>query len=316
MSQAIDRRRFLAAAGVSTFTLAGLGGPLSAFGAPATDSKKKEPLYKISLAQWSLHKELGAKKMTNLDFPKVAKKELGIDALEYVNVFFFDKAKDKDYLKELKQRCDDLEVSSLLIMCDREGDLGDADETKRAKAIENHYKWVEAAKYLGCHSIRVNARSKGTYEEQRDRSVDGLTRLGKFAEDHKINVIVENHGGLSSDGKWLKEVMKKCDRKNVGTLPDFGNFYEYDRYQGVKDLMPYAKGVSAKSYDFDSEGNETKIDYEKMLKIVLDAGYHGYVGIEYEGKKTPEKEGIRKTKELLERVREKLEIDASKKKAA
>src|SRR5690606_26795535 len=131
-------------------------------------------------------------------FPKVTK-DLGIDAVEYVNAFFKDKAEDKEYLKELKQRCDDLEVRSLLIMCDDEGDLGDADEAARKKAVENHHRWVSAAKFLGCHSIRVNARSSGSYEEQRDRAADGLSRLGDYADQHGINVIVENHGGLSSN---------------------------------------------------------------------------------------------------------------------
>lgn len=196
-------------------------------------------------------------------------------------------------------------------MCDGEGALGDADEAKRTKAIENHQKWVEAAKFLGCHSIRVNAASSGNYDEQMDRAADGLAQLGEFADQFGINVIVENHGGLSSNGAWLAGVMKKVARPNVGTLPDFGNFQTspgqwYDRYQGVKELMPYAKAVSAKSHEFDGGGNEVRTNYEKMMKIVLDAGYHGYVGIEWEGDKPDEMEGIKLTKKLLQQVREKL----------
>jgi sugar phosphate isomerase/epimerase len=190
-------------------------------------------------------------------------------------------------------------------MIDREGNLGDADEAKRKQAVENHYKWVEAAKYLGCHSIRVNAASSGSFDEQLERAADGLRRLSEFAAKHDLNVIVENHGGLSSNGKWLAAVIKTVDLPNCGTLPDFGNFGDYDRYLGVKELMPYAKGVSAKSHEFDEEGNEVRTDYFKMMEIVLDAGYHGYVGIEYEGSKLPEAEGVRATKKLLERVREK-----------
>jgi sugar phosphate isomerase/epimerase len=268
--------------------------------------EEKEPLFKISLAEWSLHKTLFGKRLDNLDFPAIAKKEFGLDAVEYVNQFFKDKAKDEKYLAELKKRCDGEGVKSLLIMCDGEGALGDKDDAKRAKAVENHYKWVEAARFLGCHSIRVNAHSEGSFEEQQKLAADGLRRLSEFAAKEGINVIVENHGGNSSNGKWLSGVMKLVDRKNCGTLPDFGNFGDYDRYQGVEETMPYAKGVSAKSHDFDDAGNETKTDYLKMMKIVLAAGYKGYVGIEYEGGKLDEYAGIRATKKLLEKVREQL----------
>ncbi len=265
----------------------------------------KEPPFKISLAEWSIHRTLTAPKatMTNLDFPAFAKRECGIDAVEYVNQFWMDKARDDAYLAELKKRCDGEGVTSVLIMCDNEGNLGDPDAAGRNKAVESHYQWVEAAKYLGCHSIRVNARSdeKLTPEEQAKLATDGLRRLCEYGAKHKINVIVENHGGLSSHGDWLTGVIKGTGMANCGTLPDFGNFYEYDRYQGVKDMMPYAKGVSAKSYAFDAQGNETKIDYPKMMKIVMDAGYHGRVGIEFEGE-SDEKEGIMKTKALLERI--------------
>ena len=193
-------------------------------------------------------------------------------------------------------------------MIDGEGNLGDPDQKKRTQAVENHYKWVEAAKTLGCHSIRVNAGSAGTFEEQQHRAADGLRALSEFAAKHGMNVIVENHGGLSSNGEWLAGVMKMVNLKNCGTLPDFGNFRIkdnewYDRYQGVTELMPFAKAVSAKSHDFDAEGNETKTDYKKMMKIVLDAGYSGYVGIEYEGSMLDEFAGIRATKALLEKVR-------------
>jgi sugar phosphate isomerase/epimerase len=265
-----------------------------------------EPLFKISLAQWSLHKTLFGGKLDNLDFAKAAKEDYGIDAIEFVNQFFKDKAKDEKYLAELKKRADDLGVKMLLIMIDGEGALGDKDDAKRTKAVENHYQWVDAAKFLGCHSIRVNAQSTNDYEEAQKLAADGLRRLSEFAAKSQINVIVENHGGLSSNGKWLAETIKSVGLKNCGTLPDFGNFSDYDRYQGVAETMPFAKAVSAKSHDFDAEGNETHTDYFKMMKIVLAAGYHGYCGIEYEGGKLSEPEGIKATKKLLERVREKL----------
>ncbi|MDX1943805.1 MAG: sugar phosphate isomerase/epimerase family protein [Pirellulaceae bacterium] len=298
-----SRRQFLAAsAGMAAIAAAG-----------SAVRAAEQPLFKISLAQWSLHKTIFGGKLDNRDFAKAAKMDYGIDAIEYVNQFWKDKAKDTSYVAELKKRAGDLGVTTLLIMCDGEGALGDSDDAKRTKAVENHYKWVEAAKELGCHSIRVNAQSnaKLPYEEQQKLAADGLRRLSEFAAPHGLNVIVENHGGLSSNGAWLAGVMKLVDRKNCGTLPDFGNFNlgdgkQYDRYQGVDELMPFAKAVSAKSHDFDGEGNETRTDYVKMIQIVLKHGYHGYCGVEYEGGKLSEPEGILATRKLLERVREKL----------
>ena len=270
---------------------------------------KKPMVFKISLAEWSLHRALQSKEIDHLDFYSVAKKEFDISAVEYVNTFFFNKAKDATYLKEMKTRADDLGVKSLLIMCDSEGNLGDPDNSKRKTAVENHHKWAEAAKFLGCHSIRVNARSEGSYDEQIELAADGLRRLAEFGDSIGINTIVENHGGLSSNGKWLSAVMEKVDHPRIGTLPDFGNFRLdgeewYDRYQGVRELMPYAQAVSAKSHEFDSDGNEINTDYYKMMKIVLDASYNSHVGIEYEGTAHSEMEGIRLTLELLKKVRE------------
>ncbi|MEZ6034200.1 MAG: sugar phosphate isomerase/epimerase family protein [Planctomycetaceae bacterium] len=269
------------------------------------------PKFEISIAEWSIHRTLFAKKVDHLDFSRIAKEEFGINAVEYVNQFFKDKAQDKNYIGELNKRAHDLGVKQLLIMIDSEGDLGDPNLKKRLQAVENHYKWVEAAKELGCHSIRVNARSSGSYEDQMFRAADGLRSLSEFGAEHGLNVIVENHGGLSSNGEWLAGVMKQVDLKNCGTLPDFGNFRVkegemYDRYNGVTELMPFAKAVSAKSHDFDDKGNETHTDYFKMMKIVLDAGYSGFVGIEYEGSVLDEYAGVKATKALLERVRSEL----------
>lgn len=284
-------------------------------GAAAKTAPAGGLFFKISLAEWSLHKTLFANEMTNLDFPVRARNEFGISAVEYVNQFFKDKAKDQAYLNELKKICADNGVTSVLVMVDGEGNLGDADETKRKEAVENHYQWVEAAKFLGCHSIRVNAGGSGTREEHARAAADGLRKLSEFAAPMEIGIIVENHGGYSSDGKWLSDVIKSVGLDNCGTLPDFGNFCisrdpndwrvcleEYDRYQGMKDLMPLAKGVSAKSYDFDEQGNCIETDYKRVLKKVKDAGYRGHIGIEYEGSNLSEPEGIKATKALLERV--------------
>jgi sugar phosphate isomerase/epimerase len=307
MSGSLDRRGFLKTTAAAS---AALG--LSAGTAPATwAAEKNMPLFKISLAEWSLHRTLFDGKLDNLDFAATAKKEFGIEAVEYVNQFFKDKAKDTKYLADLRKRAADNGVTNVLIMIDGEGALGDPDERKRSEAVENHHKWVDAAKFLGCHSIRVNAHSEGSYDEQMKLAADGLSRLTDYGAKHDINVIVENHGGLSSNGEWLAGVMKTVDNKRCGTLPDFGNFQTspgewYDRYKGTKELMPFAKGVSAKSHEFDADGNEVRTDYFKMMKIVLDAGYHGYIGIEWEGDKPDEYEGIRLTKRLLERVRDSL----------
>ena len=301
-----NRREFLK----TSAALLSTAGLTSCMTQRSVDSAKK-PWFQVSLAEWSLHRAIFGGKLKNEDFPVVAKRDYGIEAVEYVNQFWMDKARDKSYLAELKKRAAGEGVRNLLIMCDREGALGDADTAKRKKAVENHQKWVEAGQYLGCHSIRVNAQSSGSYDEQVERAADGLRQLSEFAANAGLNVIVENHGGLSSNGAWLAAVMRKVNLTNCGTLPDFGNFQigkgqEYDRYKGVTELMPFAKGVSAKSHDFDAQGNEIHTDYRRMLKIVRDAGYRGHVGIEYEGSKLSEPVGIRATKTLLERVREEL----------
>lgn len=263
--------------------------------------------FKISLAEWSFNRALKAGQLTNLDFPVKARRDFDIGAVEYVNRFFNGKAKDMAYLKDLNNRCKDQGVKSLLIMCDDEGELADTNDARRKTSVENHYKWVDAANFLGCHSIRVNCAGKGTPEEVAAAGVDGLGRLSEYGKKAGLNVIVENHGGYSSNGSWLFKVIKSVNMSNCGTLPDFGNFdlgngKWYDRYQGVTEMMPFAKAVSAKSHNFDASGNCVETDYVRMLKIVKDAGYRGYIGIEYEGDKLTEQEGVQATKQLLERA--------------
>ena len=266
---------------------------------------------KISLAQWSHNKDFNGGVLDPLDFAVVAR-GYGLDAIEYVSSFYKGKAEDKTYLNELNKRASDNAVKQLLIMIDGEGELATADEAARIKAVENHYKWVEAAKHLGCHSIRVNVYGSGNSDVVQSAAVDGLGRLSEFAKPYKVNIIVENHGGYSSHGGWLSGVMRQVNKPNVGTLPDFGNFClksdaggqcadEYDRYLGVEQLMPFAKAVSAKSYDFDQFGTEKTINYERMIEIVKGANYSGYIGIEYEGERLRPEEGILATKKLLER---------------
>jgi L-ribulose-5-phosphate 3-epimerase len=305
MIQIIDRRDFIkqSAQTAATISLAAMAGE------PLVASTKQ--LFKISLAQWSLHRALFKGELNNLDFARTARFDFGIGAVEYVNQFFKDKAKDRVYLGEMLKRARDNGIENRLIMCDDEGALGDPDEAKRRQAVENHYKWVEAAKFLGCKMIRVNAQSQGSYDEQMKLAADGLRKLTEFGAKAKIAVIVENHGGLSSNGQWLTGVMKMVNHPMCGTLPDFGNFSvskdeEYDRYKGVTEMMSFAKAVSAKSHDFDERGEETHTDYHKMMKIVLDAKYNSFLGIEYEGDAMSEPDGVRATKKLLERVHQEL----------
>ena len=342
MKQTTFSRRHFLKAGTQTVGAAALGFSAACKPSGSGDSEKKGPQFQISLAEWSLHKALRAGELEHLDFPKYTKDNFGIMALEHSNHFFAEDSekfglqpKDRAYLLELRKRTDDLGMDSLLIMCDRVGKLGDSHSEKRMNAVEGHYAWIEAAKLIGCHSIRVNAASNVQLspEEQASLCADGLYSLCDFASQHEINVIVENHGGLSSDGAWLALVMEKIGRGNCGTLPDFGNFYivhnrgdiekyekakaafakgeayienegglEYDRYQGLRDLMPYARGVSAKSYDFDANGEETHTDFHKAMKIVKESGYRGYIGIEYEGQVMSEPDGIKATQALLKKV--------------
>ena len=279
-----------------------------------THSDKGENLFDISVAQWTLNKKLFKKEIDNLDFASISKNELGIDAVEYVNQFFRDKAEDKEYLKEMKMRADDNGVKSVLIMVDGEGAIGSPDEATRIQAAANHHKWADAAKYLGCHGIRVNAFSGGSfgaapddYTESQKLVVDGLSKLLEYTSSLDLNLMVENHGGNSSNADWLSEVMEMIGHDKMGTLPDFGNFgiYKelvYDPYVGVEKLMPFAKGVSVKPAVKKPGGGQTMIDYEQMMRIVLKSGFRGYAGIETV-EAGREYEAIRETRDQLVAVR-------------
>ena len=309
MKKKMNRREFVKQSSLAV----GAMSASASVGCQSLAGSSSNSLYDISLAQWSLNRQFFGGKLNALDFAKVTKEEFDLDAIEYVNQFFKDKANDESYLGQLKSRAADHGVKSLLIMVDGEGSLGHGDTAERNKAVLNHHKWVDAAKFLGCHSIRVNAATtgNGSFEEKQKLAADGLRSLSEYGAKLGLNVIVENHGGLSSNGAWLAGVMKIVNLPNCGTLPDFGNFNVgdgkwYDRYQGVTELMPFAKAVSAKSHEFDEKGDEVRTDYRRMMNIVLAAGYHGYVGIEYEGSKVDAYTGIKKTKQLLETVRDEL----------
>lgn len=287
-----------------------------------TDSEESNipvevPELKISLAQWSLHRAIESNEIDARNFAKIAKNEYGINAVEYVNGFYRPQAKDENFWQEMLQRSEDAGVKNLLIMVDEEGDLGHLDDAERKQSVENHYKWVNAAKLLGCHSIRVNAFGDGEKEAVKAALVDGMSQLCEYAAKENINILIENHGLYSSDGQFIVDVIKTANQPNFGTLPDFGNWCVnqkwggtknnscteiYDIYTGVADFLPYAKGYSAKSYEFDENGDETFIDYTKMIQLAKDATYDGYIGIEYEGEGMSEADGIRATKALIEKA--------------
>ena len=274
---------------------------------------------KISLAQWSLHRTIKIKKELSPNDFSIKAREMGFDAVEYVSSLYWNELKSRSIAKitrELVSKSNDNDIKNLLIMVDGEGDLAAKNNYKREKAIENHVKWIEMAHELGCHSIRVNLNGEKEKKNWIEYSSKSLTKLCSFARKDKINIIVENHGGLSSNAKLLAKVMKEVNLDNCGTLPDFGNFCiekedpnnyfsncinEYDKYLGMEELMPYAKAVSAKSFDFNNNGEESTIDFKKIIDIVSSFKYKGYYGIEYEGLNLSEEKGILKTKKLLER---------------
>ncbi|PCE66335.1 sugar phosphate isomerase/epimerase family protein [Sediminicola luteus] len=276
----------------------------------------QEPFFKLSLAQWSMHNMIWKDGVDPYQFAEKAK-GWGFSGLEYVSGLYYNELKKDNFseaamakfVERSNAEAKKYGMENLLIMIDGQGDLATPDAAKRKEAVENHYKWVDAAAAMGCHTIRVNLAGSNEKEAWTAAAVDGLTQLATYAKDKNINVTVENHGGLSSNGAYLAEVMAKVNMDNCGTLPDFGNFCikrekggcaeSYDIYQGVTELMPYAKAVSAKSHNFDAEGNETEKDYVKLLQIVKDAGYTGYIGVEYEGSELSEEDGIIATRDLL-----------------
>ncbi len=311
----IDRRSVLAATAL-TVTWPRLSGGVTGPGVgdkvqkPNAQAKEQDDMadtvWPISLAQWSLHRMLRGGDLAAEDFPAFTRERFGITGVEYVNSFFQDRSTDDTWLEALRLRCDEANVQSLVIMVDGEGALGAADAAERAEAVENHRRWLHAAKVLGCHGIRVNVPSEGTPDQQKSRCAVGLTALLKHADDMDLSVMIENHGGLSSNGAWLASLIELVGHPRLGSLPDFGNFTldwetgaQYDRYVGIDELLPSAKALSAKSHDFDETGDETRTDYGRMFDLVRKHGYKGWIGVEYEGEKLSEIEGIERTRDLL-----------------
>jgi len=299
-----------------TFIRSSIIGASALAATPLIARTAQQKALQISLAQWSLHRSFNDGILDPVDFASIAREKYKIDAVEFVNGFYHDKATDEMFWNKMKARSADAGVKNLVLMVDDEGDLGSASEKKRLESVENHYKWVHAAKLMGCHTMRVNAFGDADREIFRMAIMDAMSRLADYAAKSGINIVIENHGLFSSDAALIAEIIKEVNRPNFGSFPDFGNWClsakwgttqgdcdkVYDRYQGVAELLPYAKALSAKSYNFNEEGEDTKIDYYKMMKIVKESDYNGYIGIEYEGMEKSEHEGILITKELMKKA--------------
>lgn len=281
---------------------------------PGTE-KRKDP--KISLAQWSLHRSLEKGELKAADFPRIAREKFGIGAVEYVNEFYLAYTGQPDLWRQLRDQADSEGVQSLILMVDGAGDLGAPDSEERMASVLRHAIWLDAAMSLGCHSIRVNAFGPGPRPELKNALVDGLGMLSEMGAERRMNILVENHGLHTSDATFITDIIREVDNPCLGTLPDFGNWClnrewgstqggtcteSYVPVEGVREFLPFAKGVSAKSYDFDEEGNETLLPYRSLLQAVKDAAFDGYIGIEYEGVRLSEPEGIRATKALIEKT--------------
>jgi L-ribulose-5-phosphate 3-epimerase len=298
MKPSYNRRNFLRHAGLA----AGLTGVSAPAAAPQSAGRK----FRISLAEWSLHRAIRSRLITNLDFPRIAREQFGIEGLEFVNQLW--EAPTQSYIQRLKGIMRQTGTQGVLIMCDGEGFMGDPGREARLKAADNHRKWVDFAAELGCHSIRTNMypgekqpSTAAEIDAFLKRCVESFTRICEYARSQNINVIIENHGGISSNPEVVVRLMKMAGLSNLGTLPDFGNFpKEIDRYNAVKEMMPYAKGVSFKCYDFTPELKETTLDMDRLMQIAFDAGCHGWVGIEYEGNRLTEFEGVQAAERYLD----------------
>jgi sugar phosphate isomerase/epimerase len=312
---------------------AGLASFLPSIG--RTEEQSKDLPFKLALSQFSLASQFWTKQLDPLDFPQKTVSTLGIKGMDYCSMFFADKAKDSNWLRELKKRSSDAGAYNLRIMVDLAGAgaLGDLSDTIRLKAVEAHYPWIDAAAELGCPMIRVNVEGEGNPDDVAKAAVNSLGRLIEYGSKSHVDVIVENHIGISCNAAWLAGVMKQVNSSHCGTLADFGNFCvnrtkpeaqtidaymktkcleEYDRYKGISELMPYAKGVHAKTHLFDADGNDKETDFSKMFRIIKESGFNGWVSVEYEGGviKMYKKDdqylddyaGVLATKKLIEKV--------------
>ena len=314
----MKRKEFIKLASASALGISSLG--------YMSLQKPKELFFKLSLAQWSLHKNIKYGDMDPYEFAQVAK-SFNFTGIEYVTALYDNimKVRDGDMSKAItfwarknKKLAEINDINNVLIMIDEIEGLAEENKSRRLKAVENHKMWIDAAEIMGCESVRLNLYGSSNAEKWKDLSINSLSELGSYAKNSGVNVIVENHGRISSNIPKLMDVIYGVNMDNVGTLPDFGNFCMadegygsvfdgscetmYDFYKGVEEMMPKAFAVSAKSNDFDENGDEKTIDYIKMMKIVKSFGYNGYVGVEYEGNRLSEEEGIKATRDLLIKI--------------
>ena len=266
----------------------------------AEAQQKRE--FQVSLSASSLARSINERKIDHLDLANIARTKYSIAAVEYASKFFSDKARDEKYLNDMNKRAADEGVRQLLIVVNSEGCIGHPEEPKRQQTVKNHHKWIDAAKALGCHSIEINPCGIGGNADQLKQAAEGIAALCEYAERQKINILLGSYGGVSANPKWLVELVRTVNRVSCGTLPSFDGFGSHDRYDGVAKLLPFAKGIGATARNFDGNGNEPNTDYFRMMKVVLDGGYRGYVGINYQGNEMEEAAGIRATKTLLKKI--------------
>jgi len=302
--------------------------------------EKKEFNLKISLQVYSFAPLMMAGKFDLKDFPEMVRNTYQLDGAEYWSIAFTGRENNEAFLKELKQKSDDNGVNNTIILVDdiniltmESGpSLASLSSEERSRAIDFHKIWVDTAAKIDCHSIRINLKSNdGTAEEVQEVCSESISKLIEYSSQSNISVVLENHGGLTGNGKWLSGLIKNINNEFVGSLPDFGDFnfcqtrgdlnfanvdreceMKYDKYLGVEELIPYAKGISAKSHDFDKNGSETKTDYKRMMEIIKNSDFSGYISIEYEGAMLSmllnrdsylsSHDGILATKSLLEKL--------------
>jgi L-ribulose-5-phosphate 3-epimerase len=245
---------------------------------------------RISLAQWALNQEIRAGELTNLDFPRIAREEFGIGAIEFVNTLFA--VPTYGYLRKLKQNAVDHGVKMLVMMVDDEGDPVAPSRKERDQFVINHRKWVDIAQFLGCHSVRTNCigRSTSSKSEALKWAAESYTRLLEYALSAKVSVVIENHGGLSDDPDWMVDLIKEVGNPHFGSYIDWRwrDPAVWDNYAYTKKLLPYAKGISYKK-------QPTVEHLGKLVQLSRDSGYQGYYGIEEKGF-----DNIKLSKTLLE----------------
>jgi sugar phosphate isomerase/epimerase len=235
----------------------------------------------ISLANWSIVQSFRAGKWKLLDMPRILRDVLKINGLEYVNTFFENPT--IEYLRKLKRNCEDYGMTSVLVMVDDEGNTASLDKAERMQAAVAHRKWIDIAHYLGCHAIRCNLRG-GPKEWQQDKDVakrgaEVFLDILEYAKGSGLNVLIENHGGASSDPDVLLELMRLVNHPKFGMLVDTGNWNPgVDRYEATRKLIRYGKGMSVKGTW--GPNKRADFDMEKLLQVCIDGGYHGWWGIE------------------------------------